>query len=104
MELEENKISISTIKQYLQLIIHDLGKFTHLEFLTLKGWLLYSLSLVTILCIPCMAILIITGLISGNIPLDLLIAISLIPFIFILPLTLTLTFINNYKRPKTLRK
>lgn len=37
MELEENKISISTIKQYLQLIIHDLGKFTHLEFLTLKG-------------------------------------------------------------------
>ena len=61
MELEENKISISTIKQYLQLIIHDLGKFTHLEFLTLKGWLLYSLSLVTILCIPCMAILIITG-------------------------------------------
>lgn len=49
MELEENKISISTIKQYLQLIIHDLGKFTHLEFLTLKGWLLYSLSLVTIL-------------------------------------------------------
>ena len=63
MELEENKISISTIKQYLQLIIHDLGKFTHLEFLTLKGWLLYSLSLVTILCIPCMAILIITGLI-----------------------------------------
>lgn len=35
MELEENKISISTIKQYLQLIIHDLGKFTHLEFLTL---------------------------------------------------------------------
>ena len=66
--------------------------------------MLYSFSLVFVLCAPCVIILLITGLLSGNMELELLVEISLTPFMFILPLTLLLTFIHNYRLPKTLRK
>lgn len=104
MELEENKVTIATIKQYLGFLVHNVDEFTKLEFCSLKGWFLYSLSLVIVICVPCVLFLIITGLLSGNISWDLLIGVSIIPFIFILPLTLTLTFFYNYKLPKKLRR
>lgn len=104
MNLEENKISLTAIRQYLMLLIYNIDEFTKLEFKTLRGWMLYSLSLVFALCVPCVIVLFITGLLSGDIALELLVAVSLIPFIFILPLTLLLTFTHNYRLPKTLRK
>lgn len=97
MDLEENKISLTAVRQYLKLLISNVDVFTRLEFKTLRGWMLYSLSLVFALCFPCVIILFITGLLSGNIELELLVAVSLIPFMFILPLTLLLTFIHNYR-------
>lgn len=104
MELEENKITIAAIKQYLGFLVHNVDEFTKLEFHSLKGWFLYSLSLVIVICVPCVLILVVTGLISGNISWDLLIGVSIIPFIFILPLTLVLTFFYNYRLPKKLRR
>lgn len=104
MEQEKNNLSIMDIKQYLRLMIHDPEEFSTLEFLTIKEWLLYSFSLVAVLCVPCAGILFITGLLSGGISWGLLIATSLIPFMFITPLTLLLTYINNYRKPKVLRK
>ncbi|MCS2891888.1 hypothetical protein [Parabacteroides faecis] len=104
MDLEENKISLTAVRQYLKLLISNVDVFTRLEFKTLRGWMLYSLSLVFALCFPCVIIFFITGLLSGNIELELLVTVSLIPFMFILPLTLLLTFIYNYRLPKVLRK
>lgn len=104
MDLEENKISLAAIKQYLKLIIYNVDEFNKLEFKTLRGWMLYSLSLVFALCVPCVIVLFITGLLSGDLEVGLLVAVSLIPFMFILPLTLLLTFIHNYRSPKVLRK
>lgn len=104
MEQEKNNLSIMDIKQYLRLMIHNPEEFSTLEFLTIKEWLLYSFSLVAVLCVPCAGILFITGLLSGGISWGLLIATSLIPFMFITPLTLLLTYINNYRKPKVLRK
>lgn len=104
MELEEDKISFATIKQYVLLLKNNLDELNVLEFKTLKGWLVYSLSLVVTFCVPCVIFLLITGLLSGDISVGLLWAVSLIPVMFVLPLTLLLTFINNYRKPKILRK
>lgn len=103
MELEEDKISFRSIKQYVLLLKNDIQALNTIEFKTLKGWIIYSLSLVVTICTPCAIILIITGLLSGNISVDLLIAVSFIPFMFGIPFTLLLTYINNYRKPKYLR-
>lgn len=102
--LHEDKISLADIIKYLSLLKGNMDELNLLEFKTIKGWLVYSLSLVLLLCIPCVIILLITGLLSGNIDSGLLWAVSFIPFLFILPLTLLLTFINNYRKPKKLRE
>ena len=102
--LHEDKISLADIIKYLSLLKGNMDELNLLEFKTIKGWLVYSLSLVLLLCIPCVIILLITGLLSGNIDSGLLLAVSFIPFLFILPLTLLLTFINNYRKPKKLRE
>ena len=102
--LHEDKISLADIIKYLSLLKGNMDELNLLEFKTIKCWLVYSLSLVLLLCIPCVIILLITGLLSGNIDSGLLLAVSFIPFLFILPLTLLLTFINNYRKPKKLRE
>lgn len=56
MDLEENKISLTAVRQYLKLLISNVDVFTRLEFKTLRGWMLYSLSLVFALCFPCVII------------------------------------------------
>lgn len=99
--LHEDKISFADIIKYLSLLKGNMDELNLLEFKTIKGWLVYSLSLVLLLCISCVIILLATGLLSGNIDSGLLWAVSFIPFIFILPLTLLLTFINNYRKPKS---
>lgn len=104
MELEENKITITTIRQYHKLLIDNTDAFSKLEFKTYKGWIIYSLSLVVLVCIPCVLILLITGLLSGVFSWSLLVGVSMIPFMFILPLTLMMTYIHNYRQPKKLRK
>lgn len=104
MALNEDKISFTDIKQYVLLLKNDIYELNSLEFKTRKGWLIYSLSLVVALCVPCSILLLIIGLLSGNIPADLLLPVALIPFMFCLPLVLLLTFINNFNKPKKLRK
>lgn len=104
MESKEAPISFASIKRYLSLLKTDINQLNFIEFGTLKSWLVYSLALVLVLTVPCVLILLLTGILSGNIELDLLWAVSLIPLMFILPLTLLLTFINNYRRPKYLRR
>lgn len=103
MELED-KISFRSIRQYVLLLKNDIQALNTIEFKTLIGWIIYSLSLVFAICTPCTIVLIITGLLSGNVSANLLIAVSFIPFMFGIPLTLLLTYINNYRRPKYLRK
>lgn len=104
MELEEGKISFRSIKEYISLLKNDIEELNRIEFKTLKGWVVYSLSLVVTICTPCTIVLIITGLLSGGVSAGLLIAISCIPFMFGIPLTFLLTYINNYRKPKYLRK
>ena len=104
MELKEDKISFADIKQYLLLLVKDMDRMNKLEFKTLKGWLVYSLSLVILFCTPGVIILLITGLLSGGMSVSLLVSVSFIPFMFGLPLILLLTFVNNYRKPKQLRK
>lgn len=104
MELREDKISFADIKQYLSLLINDIDEIGKLEFKTYKGWWIYSLSLVILFCTPCVIILLITGFLSGNMPYELLVSVSFLPFMFGLPLVLLLTYINNYRKPKLLRK
>ncbi len=102
MNLEENKISLTAIKLYLKSFIN--GEYASWEFKTWRGWMIYSLSLIFVLCVPGGIIIGISGLLSGDIELGLLIAVSLIPFIYITPLALVLTFMYNYRSPKILRK
>lgn len=104
MELEENKISLTSIKQYLRQLMRDRDEFPLLEFRTIKGWLVYSLSLVMVVCVPAGAFIFVAGLLSGNILWSLLLSVSLIPLLFMLPLILVLTYIYNYRLPKKLRK
>lgn len=104
MELEEGKISFRSIKEYISLLKNDIEELNRIEFKTLKEWVVYSLSLVVTICTPCAIVLIITGLLSGGVSAGLLIAISCIPFMFGIPLTFLLTYINNYRKPKYQRK
>lgn len=104
MELEEGKISFRSIKEYISLLKNDIEELNRIEFKTLKGWVVYSLSMVVTICTPCTIVLIITGLLSGGVSAGLLIAISCIPFMFGIPLTFLLTYINNYRKPKYQRK
>lgn len=104
MKSEEVPISFASVKRYLSLLKSDINQLNYIEFGTLKSWLVYSLALVVTLTVPCMLILLLTGILSGNIAFDLLIAVSLIPFMFILPMVLLFTFICNYRRPKRLRR
>lgn len=104
MELEEKKISYTAIKQYLLLIKSDLRKFDTLEFKTLKGWFVYSLSVALILTVPCGLIIFIAALLSENMSFELSISLFFVPIICILPLILLFTFVNNYRRPKKQQK
>lgn len=106
MELKEDKISLACIKQYLRWLLKSLGGGRDtLEFRTIKGWLFYSLSLVAIISIPCVIVLVLTGLLSGGMSFDLLLmSVSVIPLMFILPSILLYTFFYNYRRPKQGRK
>lgn len=106
MELKEDRISLACIKQYLRWLLKSLGGGQDtLEFRTIKGWLFYSLSLVAIISIPCVIVLVVTGLLSGEMSFDLLLmSVSIIPLLFILPSILLYTFFYNYRRPKQGRK
>lgn len=104
MELEERKISFAAIKQYLSLLKNDMGALDTLVFQTLKGWFIYSLSLVMVIGAPLVPILFVSGLLFGDMSVSLSISVSLLPLIFTFFLILSFTLINNYIRPKKQRK
>ena len=103
MKQTEDKISFAYIKQYLLLLKNDWNKFGTFEFRTIGEWLAGSLAVVFIICTPCTLILLVSGYFSDVTPFSFLMSLSLIPFIYILPIIFILTYIKNYRKPKRLR-